>query len=150
MIEDEKEVSVRKATLLEFDGVGIGDYAPKDVILCNIFHESFKLQVKDSRGEVRPVVGCLARPKIRSYLRPRRVSSHGDEEVWLSLALYDAHGIEVALLEFSRATTRVRTGKDDASTRHRRWPLCGGESTGHGSSTRFGTVVLQGCADVRG
>jgi len=113
-LQNEKHVTVVKASLLEFDYHHIGCDFSEDVLLEEVITESGELEIEDSTGEIRSHAGDLAREEVLLDLLPLRIARHGEENVGLSMAGDDGHRILIALLHASR-TSRKRRCQNDST-----------------------------------
>ncbi len=59
-VEEDEEVHVREAALLELDCVDLSNGVPEDPVLKDLLQESLLLQLEDTGDQVRTVCRCLA------------------------------------------------------------------------------------------
>lgn len=101
-LETDKDVSVRKAALLEFDTIYDCIDVAEDLLLAYVIQEFVELQSKDSRNQVRTIGHRLSGEKFLCDFWPVRVRRHGNEEVNLLEVAHNGHGILEKLLHVPR------------------------------------------------
>ena len=101
--EEDNNVGIRKAPLLELNGVKEARNIIKDTIL-NVMNKRVKLSMKDTCDQVRMFSCCLIVKQSILDLWPGRVGSHCDEKVSSSKIPVDGQGILKQLLHVMCST----------------------------------------------
>jgi hypothetical protein len=71
-LKEDNDVSMRKASLLELNGVKKACNFPKNTIL-NVMNERVKLGMEDTCNQVRTLSSCLIRKQLILNFRPGRI-----------------------------------------------------------------------------
>ena len=104
-LQEDNDVSMRKATLLKLNGVEVGIDVTQNTI-TDVLDEGVKLGLKGTHHQVRVIRSMLARKECRLHLRPARVGSHGDEQVSTPIVAVDGQGILTELLHVASAARK--------------------------------------------
>ena len=88
-------MGVRKASLLELDGVRIAGHGSEGGVYVDVLEELFELEGKDTGEDVRPVVGCVVGTQCGLNLWPTGVAGESNEEVRLPRYGHHRHGVKV-------------------------------------------------------
>jgi hypothetical protein len=127
-LEEDNDVSVRKAPLLELDRIKEARNVTKHPIL-DVFDEGVKLGMEDTRDQVGTLSSCLTIEQLILDFRPGRIGSHGDEKVSSSKMPVDGQGVLTELLHEACATReRRRKNGSLAQLIHVGVPVCNGIS----------------------
>ncbi len=88
-IQDDQDVSVRKAALLELDGVHVAFHAPQHMLFEEVVLELAQLVFEDAQDNVRAFVRLLTGQQVASNFGPGGVAGDGDKEVWPAEGSHD-------------------------------------------------------------
>lgn len=94
-------MSMRKSSLLVFDGICPSNYLSKKRLIDDIFEELFQVNVEDSCNQIRSIGNLLARIEFSFDLWPVGVASKSDKEIWFSHPYNYGHRIIIALSHIS-------------------------------------------------
>lgn len=106
-LEEDNDVSMWKAPLLELNGVKEACNVTKDAIF-DISNEGVKLGMEDTCDQIRTLSSCLIVEQFVLDFRPISVGSHGDEKVASSKMPVDGQGILTELLHEACAASKGR------------------------------------------
>jgi len=118
-LEEDEEMHMGQATLLELDGVDIPRKLSKKST-SDVIQQGFHLLVEDASNNVRTVCSSLACPILKLQegfldFRPVGIGCHGQEDVRLAPIATDCHGILEELIHVTCAALMVG-GENDALT----------------------------------
>jgi hypothetical protein len=102
-VEKENHVHVRKATLLELNGVNPSHHYTKTASL-DVSNQAIHLGMEDANHQVRAISCSLTFKELPLDFRPVGISSGSEEEVSTSKVAIDGKGILAALLHVASAT----------------------------------------------
>lgn len=89
-VQEVKDMSVKKATLLEFDGIDTCHMCDKDVVTAELLQHFLESKIKDSSGQVRAITpGLHPHTTFESDIVPIGIGSDGDEKARLPEVTYN-------------------------------------------------------------
>ena len=109
-LKEDNDMGMRKASLLELNGVKEARNISKDAIF-DVMNEGVKLGMKHPCDQIRAHMSWLVIKKGITDFRPSRIGSHGDKKVSTSKIPVDGQGILTKLLHVTCAS-RERRGEN--------------------------------------
>ena len=97
----EKQMDVRKTTLLEFDGIEVCDSFAKDASFCNVLQQLLLLEIEDTCDQIWTIRSLLARSELSSDFWPIGICCHGKEKIATSKVTIDGQSILKQLLHLT-------------------------------------------------
>lgn len=91
-LEEDNDMSMRKASLLKLNGVKVACYFTKYTIF-DVLNEGVKLGMEDTCDQIRTCIRFLIIKKAFFDLWPSRIGSHGDKKVSTFKIPVDCQGI---------------------------------------------------------